>query len=323
MKLFLLNLVFLFSIAAPFYASGTPLRNRCPIANRRDTVKIPVSNADLGTFPYFKTLDNFSATDSTTLDLNRTYFYDGKKYLVIDGRISSQNLNIKNSDQKIVGEFGCIDAFDKVVAHLGGVKIYTGKMPEDPLKALTGEDMVSLGGKRNTAPSAYYGVVEYVIKTPEKEVWIQLQPYSLESKFYTLLVVERTSSLISLNSNRKNNVLLAMEKSKKATLRLHFGTDSTDLTTESNADLLQILGVYQAHPDWKLLLESYCASFGNNAYSMALTAKRAETVRKSLIALGVKESSITAKGMGEQKPVQANTTETGRDSNNRFEISLQ
>ncbi|RZK29455.1 MAG: hypothetical protein EOO61_20635, partial [Hymenobacter sp.] len=39
-----------------------------------DIAQVPVSKADLGTFPYFKTLPNFTATDSTTHESNRTYF---------------------------------------------------------------------------------------------------------------------------------------------------------------------------------------------------------------------------------------------------------
>lgn len=290
--------------------------------SRSDSLVIPLSKADLGSFPYLKTLSNFTATDSINQENNRTYFFDGKKYFTVDGRISAQNLNIKNDNEKIVGEFACIDAFDKIIAQLGGIKFYTGKLPEPALKAISGEDLVTLGSKSQVAPSAFYGVVEYVIKTDDKEVWIQLQPYSLTSKFYTLLVVERTSSLITLNTNRPNQVVKDLEDRKKSTLRLHFGVDSTNLLTESKADLLQILGVYQKHPEWKLLIEGYCASFGNADYSLALTSKRVQAIQKDLLALGVKQSSIVVKGMGEQKPVKPNDTESGREFNNRIEISL-
>ncbi len=288
-----------------------------------DTVLIPVSKAELGTFPYFQTLENFTATDSVNQESNRTYFYDGRKYLTIDGRVSSQNLNIKNSNEKIAGTFGCIDAFDKVIAHLGGLKIYTGKLPEEPLKKLSGSDLVELGSKQQVAPSAFYGVVEYVIKTAEKEVWLQLQPYSLDSKFYTLLVVEKANALISLNINQPNLVLKDLEKSKKSVLHLDFGVDSTNLLSESKASLLQVLGVYQTHPDWKLSLNVYSASFGNPDYSRGLTARRADAIKKDLTDLGVRPAAITTKGMGEDNPAQPNNTETGRNSNNRIEIILE
>ena len=302
-------------------ASGyNPDRNSLVIT---DSTVIPISSADLGSFPFFNTLPNFMATDSTNQESNRTYFFDGKKIIVVDGRISAQNLSIRNSNEKVVGEFGCVDAFDKIIAHLGGVKIFTGKLPEPLLKSMTGYDLVTLGSKYQVAPSAFYGVVEYVIKTPSREVWVQLQPYSLDSKFYTLLVVERTIPLMPLNTNRSNKVLQDLEKSKKSTLYLDFGTDSTNLSMASSADLLQILGVYQQHPTWILTLVMYSASFGDPAYSTALTNKRALAIQQDLISLGVKPATVIVKGMGELNPLASNQTESGRRMNNRLEISVQ
>ena len=118
-----------------------------------DVTTVPVSKADLGTFPYFKTLPNFTATDSTTHESNRTYFYDGKNFFTIDGKVSSQNLNIKNSDQPIVSEFGCIQEFDKVIATLGGVKFFTGKMPDEALKNVCRRRCGGIGQCRQSGDS--------------------------------------------------------------------------------------------------------------------------------------------------------------------------
>ena len=290
-----------------------------------DIATVPLSKADLGTFPYFKTLPNFTATDSVTHENNRTYFYDGKNFFTIDGKVSSQNLNIKNSDQPIVSEFGCIQEFDKVISTLGGVKVFTGKMPDEALKAFAGADAVDLGsaGKAAIAPSAYYGVVEYVIKTPDKEVWVQLQPYSLGSKFYTLLVAEKSTPLLSLNTNKTNTILADLEKEKKAVVHLLFAPDSDTLLSESKDEILSIAGVYQAHPDWKLSLACYNAPVGKPDYTLALTGKRATAIKQQLMALGVKEASIMATGMGDGKPLVSNDTEQGRLMNTRIEITVQ
>ena len=290
-----------------------------------DIANLPVSKADLGTFPYFKTLPNFTATDSTTHENNRTYFYDGKTFFTVDGKVSSQNLNINHSDQPIVSEFGCIQEFDKVISTLGGVKVFTGKMPDEALKAFAGTDAVELGsaGKAALAPSSYYGVVEYVIKTPEKEVWVQLQPYSLGSKFYTLLVVEKSIPLLSLNTNKTNTIVASLEKDKKAIIHLSFAPDSDTLLSESKDEILSIAGVYQAHPDWKLSLVCYNAPVGTAAYTLALTGKRVAAIKQQLLALGVKDASLTATGMGDGKPLVSNDTETGRLTNTRVEISVQ
>ena len=290
-----------------------------------DIATVPVSKADLGTFPYFKTLPNFTATDSTTHESNRTYFYDGKTFFTVDGKVSSQNLNINHNDQPIVSEFGCIQEFDKVIATLGGVKFFTGKMPDEALKTFAGDDAVELGsaGKAAVAPSSFYGVVEYVIKTPDKEVWVQLQPYSLGSHFYTLLVVEKSMPLLSLTTNTANPILADLEKNKKAIVHLSFAPDSDTLLSESKDEILSMAGVYQAHPDWKLSLECYSAPVGKADYTLALTGKRATAIKQQLVSLGVKDASLTAKGMGEGKPIVSNDTEQGRLMNTRVELTVQ
>jgi OmpA-OmpF porin, OOP family len=303
-----------------FFSIAQAKKVASPTSPAKDSLVIPVTKADLGKFPYFNTLPNYYPTDSQTIDHNVTYFYDGKKFLPIEGMVSVQNLNVRDSKGKLLSEFECIQQFDKVVTTLGGIKIFTGKLPEDKLKTLTGQDIVSLGSKNQVAPSAFYGVVEYVLKTPEKEVWVQLQPYSLGSKFYTLLVVERKIPMLDLNTNKPNDVLQALQEGKTATLHLAFIPDEVNLETESKDEFLSIVGVFQAHPDWKLLIDVHSAPLGAPANAKALTEKRAAALSAQLQQLGVPVSRIVETGRGDEKPLQSNDTEKGRWVNTRVEV---
>ena len=285
-----------------------------------DSLIIPVTKADPGTFPYVKTLPNFRATDSSTFEHSLAYFWDGKKYREIEGKISTQNLNIDDSKVNIASEFECIQQFDKLVAALGGIRIFKGKLPEDKLKSLAGADMVELGSKGQVAPSAYYGVVEYVIKTPEKEVWIQLQPFSLASKFYTLLVAEKKIVMLSINTNKHNDVLEALEAGKTATLHLSFLPDEATLQSESKDEILSIVGAYQAHPTWKLAIDVFTAPVGSPEYDKTLTGKRAAQITGELQQLGINVSQITATGRGDEKPLVPNDSEKARAMNTRVEV---
>ncbi|MFD2933637.1 OmpA family protein [Spirosoma flavum] len=284
---------------------------------------IPISKADLGTFPYFKTLPNFTPinqSDSLTIDENRTYFFDGKNYLAVDGQVSSQILSVKDDKKKIPSEFQIIQEFDKVVTTLGGKKIYAGKLPEEPLKKIAAYDLVELGSKHQVASSAYYGVVEYVIKTATKEVWVQLVPSSIGSKFISLLIVEKQSQLIGLNTNKENAILKELEKNGKAISHLDFELDSAGLLTQSKDELLHIVGIFQAHPEWRLRIEVNTASVGKPEYNLSLTEKRAVALKEELVGLGVKATSVEAKGVGDTKPLGTNDTEKGRLTNTRVEI---
>ena len=108
---------------------------------------IPISKADLGSFPYVKTLPNFkhrNDSDSVTIEQNRTYFFDGKTYFSVDGHVSVQTLQVVDNHQKFASQFQLIQTFDQLVATLGGQKIYEGKLPEESLKKITPLDFVEL-----------------------------------------------------------------------------------------------------------------------------------------------------------------------------------
>lgn len=292
---------------------------------KEDNQTIPISKAELGTFPYFKSFPNFqkrNTNDSLTIEQNRAYFFDGKKYFSIDGKVSSQQLSIVDDSKKRPSEFQIIQEFDKIVATMGGKKIYSGQLPTTLLIPTAGtSDIVSLSAAHQLAPSAHYGVVEYVIKTPEKEVWVQLQPYSIASNFYTLLIVEKQEQLLTINTNKKNLILEELEKKSTTVIEMYFAIDSAHLLTQSGDEILNIVNVFQVHPDWKLKIEIHNAPVGKPAYILSLTQKRAEAIKNQLIALGVKESAIEARGWGDTKPLNTNETEKGRLINTRVEIT--
>lgn len=320
-KHFFLAATFTLAITT-FVTAQKQNQNNNTVTTKHDS--IPLSHADLGIFPYFKTLPNFrplNSSDSVTIENNRTYFFDGKKYFSVDGQVSSQKINIVDNTQKIPSEFQLTQEFDKVVFTLGGVKIFSGKLPEDDIKRFAGQDMVELSSRNQVANSAYYGVTEYVIKTPDKEVWIQLVAATIASKFYTLMVVEKQTPLINLNTNKINTILKQLEANAKAVIHLDFEADDVTLFTQSKDELLEIVGIFQAHPDWKISLEIHNAPVAKPEYTLALTEKRAAAIKEQLISLGVKSTSVNVKGLGDTKPLVANDTEKGRLTNTRVEIS--
>lgn len=64
-------------------------------------------------------------------------------------------------------------------------------------------------------------------------------------------------------------------------------------------------------------------STGSDSYNRALSQKRAESVRRVLVAAGVPADRVTARGHGSKEPVADNTTDAGRVANRRVEINAQ
>ena len=309
----------LISLLFVLLVSAQPKSTTNPVAEK----PLPVSYADLGTFPYFKTWPGFkpnNESDSLIIEQNSVYFFDGKKVFAVDGKVCSEKLTLYTDDAKRPSEIQIIQDFDKIVAAAGGKKVWAGELPENLLKSASGKDIVSLGSSHQVVNSAYYGVVEYVIKTPEKEVWIQLQPYSIKSKFFGVLVVEKQTKLISTNINKQNFILQDLEKNKQSVVYLQFAPDSATLKTQSAGELLNIAGVFQAHADWKIKIEVHNAPVGKSDYTLSLTQQRAAAIKQQLTELGVKSAAVEAQGMGDQKPLVPNDTEKGRITNTRVVI---
>ena len=74
------------------------------------------------------------------------------------------------------------------------------------------------------------------------------------------------------------------------------------------------------NPDWKVRVEGFTDSSGNQESNLKLSQERADAVANWLIDHGVDRSRLAAKGYGEDKPVASNKTETGRRKNRRVEL---
>jgi OmpA-OmpF porin, OOP family len=72
----------------------------------------------------------------------------------------------------------------------------------------------------------------------------------------------------------------------------------------------------------KVELIGHTDAQGNPASNLALSQARAEAVRVYLIGNGVSAALLSAAGMGAEKPIAANDTETGRARNRRIEFRI-
>lgn len=72
----------------------------------------------------------------------------------------------------------------------------------------------------------------------------------------------------------------------------------------------------------RFIVEGNTDTVGGEAANVALSLKRALTVRDYVIAQGLAASAIDVKGLGPANPVGDNKTAAGRASNRRVEIVM-
>ena len=84
-------------------------------------------------------------------------------------------------------------------------------------------------------------------------------------------------------------------------------------------ELFQVLhsGSYK-----KIIISGHTDSDGENAYNLELSEKRAEAVKKWLVAKGLRSDFIVSVGYGESRPIAANISNEGKSQNRRVEVEI-
>ncbi len=103
---------------------------------------------------------------------------------------------------------------------------------------------------------------------------------------------------------------------------VRFKFNSAELTPEASRvieDLFQRLLVEKPK---KVLIEGHTDSVGSMEYNLALSKRRADSVRKALVTKGLESNIVTTSGASFRFPVASNSTKQGRAANRRIEISL-
>lgn len=69
-------------------------------------------------------------------------------------------------------------------------------------------------------------------------------------------------------------------------------------------------------------ISGHTDTVGDKNLNLALSQKRAEKIKKLLVAKGCKPLRLIAKGYGETRPLVSNKTKAGRKQNRRIEINI-
>ena len=101
---------------------------------------------------------------------------------------------------------------------------------------------------------------------------------------------------------------------------INFDTGEAAILPESETVLNSILDLLKNNPDLKLSVEGHTDNQGAKAQNQALSEKRARAVVGWLVAHGIDDGRLQAKGFGDSKPVGDNSTDEGKAKNRRVEL---
>ncbi len=111
-------------------------------------------------------------------------------------------------------------------------------------------------------------------------------------------------------------------------LVVFFEFDSADLNVRAQRQVRTIADILKGNPSRQIKINGHADALGLDDYNSALSARRAQTVRNALTALGVSADQIVATGLGASVPLSPNfkpdgsDNPSGRSQNRRSEIYL-
>ncbi|HET56024.1 MAG TPA: hypothetical protein ENN33_12525 [Ignavibacteria bacterium] len=101
-----------------------------------------------------------------------------------------------------------------------------------------------------------------------------------------------------------------------------FAFNKWDLLPESYPELNKVVEFLNENPTVEIELAGHTDDIGADAYNMELSDKRANSVKAYLVAQGISESRLRAKGYGKTKPIAPNEYDWGREKNRRVEFTI-
>jgi len=117
--------------------------------------------------------------------------------------------------------------------------------------------------------------------------------------------------------------LQPIEKGQQEVMRnLFFEKDRTDLSPGSLAELGQLLNLMRENPGVQLEISGHTDGDGSSVHNEELSSARAQAVKDHLVANGVREDRLVAKGYGASAPLAPNDSEENKQRNRRTEIRV-
>jgi outer membrane protein OmpA-like peptidoglycan-associated protein len=101
-----------------------------------------------------------------------------------------------------------------------------------------------------------------------------------------------------------------------------FAVDKDTIKEGSERTLQRVAEFLNEYPERKVMIEGFTDNTGAESYNQDLSERRADSVKRTLVANDVAAKRIRTHGYGEAHPVASNDTQAGRLQNRRVEIVI-
>lgn len=168
-----------------------------------DITTIPVSETALGEFPFVSPPKDYcygycsswngKPNEKDIKDTDKEYFAVNGKLVPQEGKTYKVAIEKnRNVDNKRFNRLVFLNALDKDIKALGGVQVNNVPVTSEEVKRVGDEELITRGYGKSIDQNLLDDLKTYVIRTKDKEVWIQFNLMDEESG--RIAVLEKTSA---------------------------------------------------------------------------------------------------------------------------------
>lgn len=278
-----------------------------------DINELPVSDAELGDFPFFSFPEGFKALNKPiTRKYDVIYFPIDGVMTPLEGRVMKTYVTEADDAEEDWSTAYFFKSYDDIITSVGGTKIFDEEISYEEYERY--HDKATYLGEDGSIGYVGETIKVYVIRREDGgNIFIQLSDGNLN-----ILQQEVFQQTISLLKSEKINKELA--ERGKVVLYINFDTDKATLKSDGAQAVNEIYKALNEENDLKIEIRGYTDDTGTEARNKSLSEERGATIVKELVKLGIERSRLSSVGLGSDDPIGDNNTEEGRAKNRRVEL---
>lgn len=285
-----------------------------------DINSIPVSDKELGAFPFFSLPDGLAEQNRPIQrKFDRLFFPLNGIMTPVEGKLWKSNIVVKpgTSDEWSLPYFE--KSYDEAIKAAGGVKVFDGQISSEEYDRY--KSQAAYLGEDGSIGYTDQNIKVYVIRKADGgDVYIQLTG-NTAGGYLNILQKEPFKQTITML--KSDEIQKELTEKGKAVLHINFDVDKATLKTDGKEAVNEIAKVLTADKSLKIAVNGYTDNTGDEKHNLELSKQRALTVKNELISKGIASNRLTSEGFGPKNPIVQNTSEEGKAQNRRVELVKQ
>lgn len=276
---------------------------------------IPVSNTNIGTFPFINLPEGLEARKGAIQNKFDVCFFP------INGTMTAFEGKLYKADvTAIQGESFSQSYFERsmqdYLKSIGAVKIYDGEITKEEYERYSKQDP----NKGGSGDMGYWNqrIQFYMIRTKENgNVFIQ---FTSDNAGARLNILQEEALKQTITKITADEISKDLTEKGKVVLYINFDIDDAKITADGQEIVKQIAKALQENKNLKVSIEGHTDNSGEALYNKKLSQNRADAVLQKLVSEGIANKRLMSKGFGSEKPLTANDTEENKSKNRRVEL---